>query len=296
MPTDVDVSALPVGLRERQASALASGALEPLETELHELEDAGVRFAVREIVGSRRAAHAAPPGGGDPFLPFEEALHVGDVGEDHVCLLNKYPVVRGHVLLVTRAFEEQESPLEVRHFEALWAALGALGGLAFYNAGALAGASQRHRHFQIVPTPLHRGPRATPIEPLLDEARFGGAVGGAPALPFLHALARLRACQARAPAEAARVLHGIHREMARAFGCERPGRPYNLLVTREWMLFVPRAAAGWEGLPVNALGFAGALLARDARALERLHRRGPMALLRHAGVAPLRAPERTSTR
>jgi ATP adenylyltransferase len=73
--------------------------------------------------------------------------------------------------------------------------------------------------------------------------------------------------------------------MARAFACDQSGRPYNLLLTREWMLFVPRARESWQGVSVNALGFAGTLLLRDADALERVRAAGPMAVLSHVGVA-----------
>ena len=51
------------------------------------------------------------------------------------------------------------------------------------------------------------------------------------------------------------------------------------------MLFVPRAVERWEGISLNALAFAGAILVRDASQLDRVRAAGPMALLRHAGVA-----------
>jgi ATP adenylyltransferase len=63
-----------------------------------------------------------------------------------------------------------------------------------------------------------------------------------------------------------------------------PSQPFNLLVTRDWMMLVPRAHAGLDGIPVNALGFAGALLAKNRDQLEIIRRRGPLAVLRH--VAP----------
>jgi ATP adenylyltransferase len=272
-------------LRARFASALASGALEPIPTELHEVPDRGVRFGVRVVSGDdRKRGEAARPASGNPFLPFEQALHVADLSPRHVCLLNKFPVFRDHALIVTRDFEEQTAPLGAGDFEALWGALGELGGVGFYNAGEIAGASQRHRHLQVVP-PLLRGPRATPIDALLDDARFDAPVGRAPGLPFLHAVARLRSCQRQAPTEAARALLGLYREMARAFGCDRAERPYNLLVTREWMLLVPRSREKWQGISLNGLAFAGAILVRNAEQLAHVREAGPMTLLTRGGVA-----------
>ena len=64
-----------------------------------------------------------------------------------------------------------------------------------------------------------------------------------------------------------------------------PTAAYNLLVTREWMLLVPRAREAYEDISVNALGFAGALLARDDKQLELLRAVRPMRVLKGVGVA-----------
>lgn len=254
------------------------------------MEDGGIRFAVR-VASARapappRAARVEEGAPRNPFLPYDEALFVADLGAHHVCLLNKYPVLRDHLLITTRAFEPQESPLAVRDFEATWSVLLELDGLAFYNAGTLAGASQPHRHLQVVPTPLGRGPRRTPIDAAIDDARFEGAVGRVETLPFHHAIARLRTTATQPPAVAAPALHGLYREMARAFGCDGANRPYNLLVTREWMLFVPRSRECWETVSINALGFAGAILVGGDDALANLRAQGPLAALAEVGVRP----------
>jgi ATP adenylyltransferase len=51
------------------------------------------------------------------------------------------------------------------------------------------------------------------------------------------------------------------------------------------MLLVPRARESFQGISVNALGFAGALLARDEKQLEVLKAVRPMRVLKHVGVA-----------
>lgn len=54
---------------------------------------------------------------------------------------------------------------------------------------------------------------------------------------------------------------------------------HNVLLTPRWMMVVPRARGEWRGVSVNALAFAGLLLARgDARAV--LEARGPLDVLR----------------
>jgi sulfate adenylyltransferase (ADP) / ATP adenylyltransferase len=285
-------SALILAARARARDALASGALEPIPTRCEHVAEAGVDFQVR-VMGPRdpkRASASAAAARSNPFAPYERALFVADVPPNHVCLLNKYPAFEDHLLLVTRDFEAQQTPLSARDFAALWACMTQVDALGFYNSGPVAGASQAHRHLQLVPLPLGAGPLPTPIDPLLAEARFDAGLGRLARLPVLHAFARLRDFALRAPSEAARALHALYCAMLRAFGAEGGEHPYNLLLTREWMLLVPRTHESWLGIPVNALAYAGALLVRDEAQLEALRRTGPMQVLRGAGIARNGAP------
>jgi ATP adenylyltransferase len=80
----------------------------------------------------------------------------------------------------------------------------------------------------------------------------------------------------------------VYRDLLAALALELPGgrtAPYNLLATRRWMLLVARARGACEGIEVNALGFAGALLARGEEELARIRALGPFALLHRVAVA-----------
>jgi ATP adenylyltransferase len=61
---------------------------------------------------------------------------------------------------------------------------------------------------------------------------------------------------------------------------ERQRGPYNLLVTRRWMLLVPRTREHFGSISVNALGFAGSLFVRDDAEMDALRAEGPMGVLR----------------
>jgi ATP adenylyltransferase len=63
-----------------------------------------------------------------------------------------------------------------------------------------------------------------------------------------------------------------------------PAVAYNLLVTRRWMLLVPRSAEHFGSVSLNALAFAGNLLLRDEQQMAELKGRGPMAALRCVGL------------
>jgi ATP adenylyltransferase len=205
--------------------------------------------------------------------------------------LNKYNVVDYHLLLITRAFEEQESWLTLQDFAAMWACMAEFDGLAFYNAGKTAGASQRHKHLQIVPLPLVPTGPQIPIEPLLGAAQFQNSIATIPGFTFLHAFATLESCWQKPPFLAAKITLERYLSLLEAVGLQ-PGRgqfgAYNLLVTRKWMLLVRRAQEYFQSIPVNSLGFAGTLFVRDQQQMQILKQHGPMTVLRNVAVPGLK--------
>jgi len=281
--------------------ALRCGALHPIETIRTTIEDSGVHFLIRQVSSLARKQedqqrHKAQPAGGhkvNPFLPYDPALFVADLSETHLALLNKFNVIDHHLLIVTRRFEPQEALLNPGDFDALFNCMAEFDGLGFYNGGAAAGASQAHKHLQIVPLPLGESGPPLPIEPLIAAASTEGtvgAVGTVPGLPFLHALARLEPLIAPRPLEMARHAFDLYRALLDATGLQAidiDGEPhqsaaYNLLVTTRWMLLVPRRAECVDGIAVNALGFAGSLFVRDGAQLEAVRSLGPMNVLQRA--------------
>gem|GEM_PF-1980580 len=193
----------------------------------------------------------------------------------------EFNVLADHALIVTRSFEEQESLLGSADFAALADCLDQIDGLCFYNAGAAAGASQRHKHLQLVPIPLGEGPERIPIERLfeVDSLCSEAASPRRSALPFRHALIRVDDCLAASTGTRAAEFEARYHQLRADAVCEWP-QPYNLLVTREWMLLVPRACESSHGIGVNALGLAGALFVRDREQHALLASLGPMRLLR----------------
>jgi ATP adenylyltransferase len=286
---------------ERSDRALQCGALLSIPTEYEFVEQDGVRFLVRILANlvRKEAAKQAqdaqantPDRSFNPFLPYEEDLFVADISDTHVCILNKFNVVDRHLLIVTRAFESQEDLLTLPDFAAMWACLAEVDGLAFYNAGKTAGASQRHKHLQIVSLPLIPSGPQLPIEPLLASALFQGSIATIPGLPFVHAFARLDPGLAKSPCQAAEATLECYRSLLRAIGLQdgtedsggRQVGAYNLLATRQWMLLILRSQESFESISVNSLGFAGTLLVRDRQQMQILKTCGPMNLLRQVAV------------
>lgn len=277
--------------------ALACGALQPIPTESTVIEQAGIPFLVRILANITRketAKQQEQAKGKDfnPFLPYDRDLFVADLSPTHVCLLNKYNVVDYHLLVITRDFVEQETLLTQADFAALWTCLGEIDGLGFYNSGKDAGASQRHKHLQIVPLPLTPAGAKIPIESALAASVWQGNIGRSLHLPFQHAWTQLN-WQATLSAEAAaQMTLAAYEELLKQLGLYNKTQQtlngaYNLLITRHWMLIVPRSHERFRSIPVNSLGFAGTLFVRDSGQLDQLQAMRPLTLLQNVAKAIL---------
>lgn len=280
---------------DRTSHALQCGALLTIPTDYEFVEQNGVKFLVRILSNLDRKYQAkkkqdretATGKDFNPFLPYEEDLFVADISDTHVCILNKFNVVDYHLLIVTRAFEEQESLLTLPDFAAMWAILNEFEGLAFYNAGKNAGASQRHKHLQVAPLPLAPKGAQIPIEPLLAAAKFQDSVGTIPDLPFKNAIARLDPQLADSPLKAAQATLECYYNLLRVLGLLGENGQvgaYNLLATPEWMLIVPRSQESFEAIAVNSLGFAGTLLVRNAQQMQLIKDLRPLNILTNVAV------------
>ncbi len=281
-------------------NGLSIGALLPIPTESEFIEDNGIRFFVRILSGLRLKDEARKQQQENsitgnlvnPFLPYDKDLFVADISETHVAILNKFNVVEHHLLIITRDFECQETLLNLQDFRALWICMAEYNSLGFYNAGEAAGASQRHKHLQIVPLPIASEGPEVPIEPLLIKAVFKGDFATVPAFRFLHVLVRLNPEVAQSPMNAAEKTFELYCGMLRRVGMtcpdseglKRQSGPYCLLVTRKWMLLIPRSREFFDSISINSLGFAGALLVRNREQMEMVKIFGPMNMLRDVAL------------
>lgn len=278
---------------EQTQHALSCGALLSIPTSQTLIEQAGARFLVRIVTNlirkeaadlKQKQEEVATGKPIDPFLPYDRDLFVVDISDTHVCLLNKFNVVENHLLIITRAFEEQEALLTLSDLEAMWACLSEVDGLAFYNGGSVAGASQRHKHLQLVPFPFVQDGDRLPIDPLV-QAVTSPDITVIPEFPFIHAFKKLD--RTNTPDQ----LLECYSELLETVGIDShqpiQTAPYNFLATREWMMIVPRSQAEYRSIAVNSLAFAGALLVRTPEQLETLKQLRPLNFLKNVAVVSL---------
>ncbi len=266
--------------------ALEAGALVPLATAVVE-QPSLAPFQLRRLL-SRTPKHLRAGGPKpNPFLPWEPSLEVARPRPGHVLLLNKFPVQAGHVLLITDHWAPQAGWLDAHDWAATATVARDTGGLWFFNSCAAAGASQPHRHLQLLPRAA--GQPSCPLAPTFLAALAAGDRGGGRGLAEGFSWAyRL---SPRQDAVAHSDLASLYTEHMGALGLGDPGRdrqprhPYNLLFDDQWFLTVRRCREHAAGFSINALGFAGCLLQTERSDLAWLERHGPWALLQ-AVAAP----------
>ncbi len=279
-------------IKEQTENALSCGALKSIPTEYELIKDGEIDFLVRIVTNLGRKDKAKKKQkklGKDfnPFLPYEKDLFVADISDTHVCLLNKFNVVDNHLLVITRDFEEQETLLTVNDFAALCACLLQVDGLGFYNNGKIAGASQRHKHLQLVPFPLIPELPKTPIDKIIETAKYEDNIGQVSCFNFVHGIAKISTQNSNNILEIAQQSLESYQDLLKSLKItiSEEGKPdsYNLLITREWMMMVRRSQPKYESISVNSLGFAGALLVKNEEQLKTLKELKPLTILEQVG-------------
>jgi ATP adenylyltransferase len=301
------------GIVERYDHAQAAQAASLTETNTAVLMDGGVKFVLKVAAALRDkpkppAGASAASGAGaerawrNPFLPPDPNLFVRHLSPTHSLVLNKFNVVPHHALVITRDFQPQEDPLNAGDLEATWAVMAAMpcGGLAYFNCGPASGASQPHKHVQVVPLPLLPPPAGVdddpPFWPTIVASSASaptGVVLDLPSLPFVSFVARLD------PAAASgKVLAGVYDALmlrAAAFVGAQARREaavasYNLVMTHHFMMVVPRRHEGAGPVSCNAMAFAGSFFVRSTEELEYVRRAGPLHILESVGYPREAAP------
>ncbi|GAB5593016.1 bifunctional AP-4-A phosphorylase/ADP sulfurylase [Umbelopsis nana] len=291
-------------VEEKYLSALQSGNLIFFNTDTETKSEGGIEFQIKHapsLLSKPRADDVKEGTGGiDPFENPNPALHIADLA-DHRVLLNKFCVVPNHLLLVTKEFKKQTDPLLPSDLRATWEILSQLPqpALAFYNCGELSGASQPHKHIQIVP--LTKSANSLPINVVYERisGRKAGEIYTIKSLPYIHVLVPLDLNfigTSTDPEEVesylGQMFFGLFDSMIQQLreNDSQVTFSYNFILTSQYMMMVPREKEFWEvaekdiKLSVNSLAFAGLLLTKTSEELETLKYSNILDILAEVGV------------
>ncbi|KAF9263369.1 hypothetical protein L218DRAFT_1035124 [Marasmius fiardii PR-910] len=242
----------------------------------------------------------------DPFSPpYNTGLFVGylrDQGQDEEEYLNKYCVVPEHFLLVTKDFRSQSSPPSPRDLVNAYALIVAARKkhkniTAFYNCGELSGASQAHKHLQLVEIE-DDGP---PIETIARQIRLEtpDKPFSITRLPYANHVIRFPSHLSTSHPDLVEdtltqsfvslldlAISSIRYESDYPKG----KASYNVILTLEHMHIIPRRTDTYTlsstggTLNINSLGFAGMFLVKSDEELEAVKKEGLTKILRAVGV------------
>ena len=220
----------------------------------------------------------------DPFdknilSTSSNSLVITKVVPSHTLVLNKFNTIKDHSLLVTDEFVPQSTALTALNFDAWYWAIDQAGAVGFYNSNWISGASQKHKHMQIIPFDVlfkirkYDATHALPIDDIIGPEIGSGRwkplsnkgsneIYTIPEFPFKHAIANIyTSSQWESLGE--NVPHGVYLEsvyntLLESTGVTRQpcssrksasplGIPdefcigYNAVMTSTWMMIVPRS-------------------------------------------------------
>ncbi len=211
----------------------------------------------------------------NPFSPWDKILEIDKIGYNHQLILNKYPVQKGHILLITNNWKPQNGWLDMNDWKAMQKVNKDTSGLWFFNSSPNAGASQPHRHFQLL--------RRSKDEISCPREKW-----------FLEIKKDINNCSKIKKniivskfnfLENSISLLELYLELSKKLGLgdpisdRKPRFPYNLLITNKWIAIIKRRNDHIHGFSINALGFAGYLLVTDKSDINYLKKYGPEKLL-----------------
>ncbi|KAI1426960.1 HIT-like domain-containing protein [Xylaria sp. FL1777] len=161
MPSLTVPSNLPTLVKDAFVKAQASGDLFYYPTQVAVLSIGSFAFQLRYSPSLAQKPKPLKPvePNARPFNPFENpspALLVAQLPPSHRLILNKFAVVPEHFILATRDFKPQTHLLEPGDVDAAYACVQAYRKagqelFVFFNSGEHSGASQPHRHLQLLP-------------------------------------------------------------------------------------------------------------------------------------------------
>ncbi len=261
--------------------AIRANALIPLETELDkEFSNFDIDFEVRRLKSKLPKEIKKIPATTNPFQPWDKRLEVNEIGNSHVLILNKYPVQIGHMLLITKQWAPQDGWITKEDWKALLQVDMDTSGLWFFNSCYISGASQPHRHIQLLrrkdgeiicPRNEWFLNRIKEKEQVISSDRLIKSISVERRNSNIDNEYRLNLIYEKLC---------LDMQVGTPNTNSKPLKPYNLLITKNWMALVVRGKDSFMGFDINALGFAGYILETEDSNRNWIALNGPSELLR----------------
>ena len=263
---------------EVSKKAVNCGAIIPLDTVRYKPSDVMCDYELRLLKSPipKYLVEYGPKR--NPFIPWDKRLEIQTISENHTLILNKYPVQIGHLLLITNKWKPQNGWLDIYDFDAIENVDNDTSGLWFFNSSREAGASQPHRHFQLLPRHHYESicPRYDWFSSLLNNKdKTDSLISHSVSIKPRNKKEKFKSHE----------LYSLYKSMIDEMNLgyydinNRPLKPYNLLITKEWIALIIRKTDKSNGFNINALGFAGYFLGTKRSNVDTLIKFGPEKIL-----------------
>lgn len=261
----------------------------------------------RSLVGKPQAEDALPPppqqlgnslavnpecfGDGSDIAIGHPDILVKAVNGTHLLVINKFPVFRPHLLLLTAdSYRPQDEALSFEDLQAAWTVLQGADKefYVLFNCTPTAGASRTHKHMQLIPHPktaegASAGFRLFPdYDPPLHPS----------AVPFLCFVQHFEGLpkDIAATSEHLVTMYLQLLKQARAslhMSPENPVCPHNVILTQDWIAVIPRQRKEFHGITANGAGMMGSVWLMNDTQLDEWKARGPAKVLSALGLPPV---------
>lgn len=217
----------------------------------------------------------------NPFEnPEPELTVIEDFGDSNQfrIVYNKFPVVPRHLMFLTKQYKPQTTPLSPDELKATYSILKTLATdpkdrwFAFYNCGQESGASQPHKHVQFMTLPKDFKPYPdfivsesdsfipdTKREPLQN-----------PGIPMAHFIAKLPT-NLNDLSEDDLIMYFtslLQRTLTVLRENDANSISYNVIMTTEYIMMVPRSLGKYKELGINSCGILGLFLFKNEDLLK----------------------------
>ena len=295
-------------ISETYKKAVANGAIKFTETVSTQLKDPKtkvpylVSYAPSLALKPKRDNTEENQSTADPFAnPERELTVLSDLTGDgsYQLLLNKYPIIPEHALLVTKDYQSQTSALSPKELKMAYDVLVQLDSdaeqqqhLMFYNSGPASGSSQDHKHLQVFPLPPQFEPFQTSLcsntHHFIPDQRTEPLQN--PEVSFAHFALPLPESPEDVDEDLLAMSYFALLQRALSFFQDWLGehpdlkRSYNFLMTKKWLCVVPRSHEsanikeqeqeeerdGKFDVDINSAGYAGLLLVKSQESYDAL--------------------------
>jgi len=265
---------------EISREAVNCGAVIPLNTKKYISSEDSCDFELRFLKSSIPLYLREYGPKVNPFIPWDPRLEIKSIKDKHTLILNKYPVQIGHMLLITNNWKPQNGWLSEDDFNAIQNVDNDTTGLWFFNSSKEAGASQPHRHFQLLPRNSNEVvcPRYEWFCSLLNKK-----------IECKSAISHCISIKERNKNKdlISNDLFNSYKSMVDDMNLgdmniiSKPLKPYNLLITSKWIALITRKTDKSNGFNINALGFAGYFLGTRVSDIDSLIKYGPEKILKN---------------